>query len=58
MVSTRADLHGWCRISCAVRTDWLRERVFFDKLSRKDGYAKARLGYSAPNIFVLSLSNY
>ncbi|KAI0738011.1 hypothetical protein C8Q80DRAFT_291798 [Daedaleopsis nitida] len=40
------------------RVDWLRERVFFDKLSRKDGYAKARLGFSAPNIFVLSLSNY
>ncbi len=38
--------------------DWLRERVFFDKLIRKDGYSKARLGYSAPNIFVLSLSNY
>ena len=39
-------------------SDWLRERVFFDKLIRKDGYSKARLGYSAPNIFVLSLSNY
>ena len=43
-------------LSCGA--DWLRERVFFDKLSRKDGYAKARLGFSAPNIFVLSLSNY
>lgn len=40
------------------RVDWLRERVFFDKLIRKDGYSKARLGYAAPNIFVLSLSNY
>ncbi|KAI0696573.1 hypothetical protein C8T65DRAFT_663547 [Cerioporus squamosus] len=40
------------------RVDWLRERVFFDKLTRKDSYAKARLGYSAPNIFVLMLSNY
>lgn len=39
-------------------SDWLRERVFFDKLIRKDGYSKARLGYAAPNIFVLSLSNY
>ena len=57
-MSTHADLHGCDRILCAVHTDWLRERVFFDKLSRKDGYAKARLGYSAPNIFVLSLSNY
>ncbi|RPD55666.1 hypothetical protein L226DRAFT_540079 [Lentinus tigrinus ALCF2SS1-7] len=40
------------------RVDWLRERVFFDKLTRKDSYAKARLGYAAPNIFVLMLSNY
>ena len=39
-------------------SDWLRERVFFDKLSRKDGYAKIRLGFSAPNVFVLTLSNY
>ena len=45
-------------LSSSCGTDWLRERVFFDKLSRKDGYAKARLGFSAPNIFVLSLSNY
>ncbi|KZT11142.1 uncharacterized protein LAESUDRAFT_734090 [Laetiporus sulphureus 93-53] len=40
------------------RSDWLRERIFFERLSRKDQYAKQRLGFSAPNIFVLSLSQY
>ncbi|KAI0628792.1 hypothetical protein C8Q77DRAFT_1161822 [Trametes polyzona] len=40
------------------RADWLREKVFFDRLARKDGYAKQRLGYAAPNIFVLQLSTY
>ncbi|KAI0657191.1 hypothetical protein C8Q70DRAFT_919932 [Cubamyces menziesii] len=38
--------------------DWLRERVFFDRLIKKDHYAKQRLGFSAPNIFVLMLSTY
>jgi len=40
------------------RVDWLRERVWFDKLARKDHYVKQRLGYTAPNIFVLQLGNY
>ncbi|EIW60956.1 uncharacterized protein TRAVEDRAFT_58002 [Trametes versicolor FP-101664 SS1] len=40
------------------RADWLREKIFFDRLMRKDAYARQRLGYSAPNIFVLILSTY
>ncbi|CCM04525.1 uncharacterized protein FIBRA_06706 [Fibroporia radiculosa] len=40
------------------RCDWLRDRQFFEKLSRRDNYAKQRLGYSAANIFVMTLSQY
>ncbi|KAJ7253313.1 hypothetical protein B0H12DRAFT_1116564 [Mycena haematopus] len=37
------------------RVDWLRERVFFEGLRKSDGYAKSRLGFKAPNIFVMDL---
>ncbi|KAI0791118.1 hypothetical protein C8Q75DRAFT_91658 [Abortiporus biennis] len=40
------------------RVDWLRDRVWFNKLSKNDNYAKARLGVSTPNIFVMSLKHY
>ncbi|KAF7790967.1 hypothetical protein EIP86_001926 [Pleurotus ostreatoroseus] len=39
------------------RVDWLRDKVFFDRLVRKDTYAKARLGFHAPNIFVMMLNS-
>lgn len=35
--------------------DWLRERVFFEGLARNDRYAESRLGFKAPNIFVMTL---
>jgi hypothetical protein len=35
--------------------DWLRERVYFEGLSRDDGYARQRLGYRAPNVFIMDL---
>ncbi|THG97498.1 hypothetical protein EW026_g4510 [Hermanssonia centrifuga] len=38
------------------RVDWLRDKVFFDRLVRKDSYAKARLGFAAPNIFLMILN--
>ncbi|KAJ3740485.1 hypothetical protein DFH05DRAFT_1508981 [Lentinula detonsa] len=38
------------------RFDWLRERTFFDRLQRNDAYAAQRLGYKAPNIFVMELT--
>lgn len=40
------------------RVDWLRDKVYFDKLIKKDSYAQARLGFSAPNIFIMTLSAY
>ncbi|KAH9948127.1 hypothetical protein B0H21DRAFT_264978 [Amylocystis lapponica] len=40
------------------RGDWLRDRQFFDKLVKKDAYIKSRLGYTAPNIFVMVLQSF
>ncbi|KAJ7348896.1 hypothetical protein DFH08DRAFT_863726 [Mycena albidolilacea] len=37
------------------RVDWLRERVFFEGLRKRDTYAVSRLGFKAPNIFVMDL---
>jgi hypothetical protein len=36
-------------------TDWLREKVYFDGLAKKDPYSIQRLGYKAPNIFIVQL---
>ena len=36
-------------------TDWLREKTYFEGLVRRDSYAISRLGYKAPNIFVMQL---
>ncbi|KIK59096.1 hypothetical protein GYMLUDRAFT_681800 [Collybiopsis luxurians FD-317 M1] len=38
------------------RYDWLRERTFFDSLQRKESYISQRLGYKAPNVFVMELT--
>jgi len=38
------------------RIDWLRDRVFFDGMERDDEFARSRLGFAAPNVFVLSLT--
>lgn len=40
-----------------VVIDWLRDKVFFDRLVKKDTYAKARLGFHAPNIFTMMLNS-
>ena len=37
------------------RVDWLREKVYFEGLVRDDHYAKTRLGFKAPDIFVMEL---
>jgi len=37
------------------RVDWLRERVYFEGLSRDDNYARQRLGYRASNVFIMDL---
>ncbi|KAF8810045.1 hypothetical protein BYT27DRAFT_6499238 [Phlegmacium glaucopus] len=39
------------------RVDWLRERVYFEGLSREDNYTRQRLGYRAPNIFIMDLTS-
>jgi len=39
------------------RVDWLRDKVYFDGLSRRDHYAASRLGFSAPNIFVMQVGS-
>lgn len=35
--------------------DWLRDKVYFERLSKKDPYIKNRLGFTAPNIFTVML---
>ncbi|KAI0085965.1 hypothetical protein BDY19DRAFT_895853 [Irpex rosettiformis] len=37
------------------RVDWLRDKVYFERLVKKDPYVKNRLGFSAPNTFVMML---
>ena len=37
------------------RVDWLRERVYFEGLVKDDNYGQGRLGFKAPNIFVMDL---
>ncbi|PPQ82384.1 hypothetical protein CVT25_008345 [Psilocybe cyanescens] len=37
------------------RVDWLRDRVYVDRFDRDDNYARARLGFRAPNILVMEL---
>lgn len=39
------------------RVDWLRDKTFFDGLTKKDTYAASRLGFKAPNIFVMTLAS-
>ncbi|KAF8528157.1 hypothetical protein BU17DRAFT_81390 [Hysterangium stoloniferum] len=39
------------------RSDYLRTMVFFDRLEKKDSYIKQRLGFNAPNIFVMYLNS-
>jgi hypothetical protein len=40
---------------CCV--DWLRDKYYFEGLSKKDNYSLQRLGFRAPNVFVLSLAS-
>ncbi|KAK1235760.1 hypothetical protein PQX77_001004 [Marasmius sp. AFHP31] len=38
------------------RYDWLRDKVYLEKLGKQDDYAIQRLGYKAPNIFVMDFA--
>ncbi|KAI0046933.1 hypothetical protein FA95DRAFT_1559605 [Auriscalpium vulgare] len=40
------------------RVDWLCEAHYFDLVTRDDRYSEARLGFSAPNIFIMKLETY
>ncbi|KAI6151222.1 hypothetical protein BKA82DRAFT_1004060 [Pisolithus tinctorius] len=39
------------------RVDWLRDKIYFDYLTKKDTYSVSRLGFTAPNIFVMCLAS-
>ncbi|PPQ71793.1 hypothetical protein CVT24_006144 [Panaeolus cyanescens] len=39
------------------RVDWLRDKVYFEGLSKDPSYAKQRLGFQAPNILVMELTS-
>lgn len=39
------------------RVDWLRDKFYFDYLTKKDTYSISRLGFKAPNIFVMCLAS-
>jgi hypothetical protein len=41
-------------LSSSPFTDWLRDRVYFEGLVKRDDYAVKRLGYKAPNIFIMT----
>jgi len=40
------------------RIDWLRDRHMFESMSINDAYVESRLGFSAPNVFCMRVSNY
>jgi len=39
------------------RVDWLRDKIYFEGLTKKDHYTASRLGFKAPNIFVMNLAS-
>jgi len=38
------------------RVDRLRDKVFFDGMVKNDGYTISRLGFKAPNVYVMNLA--
>lgn len=38
--------------------DWFKDRIFFEGMRRDDRYAQSRLGFKAPNIFIMDLTNF
>ncbi|TRM55495.1 hypothetical protein BD626DRAFT_525371 [Schizophyllum amplum] len=39
------------------RVDWLRDRMFFEGVRKDPDYTRGRLGFDAPNIFVMTLTS-
>lgn len=54
--STRSALNEIPVERCR-RIDWLGGKTLFDGLEKDDKFVKSRLGFAAPNILVLSLTN-
>ena len=46
-----------CTRLCTGFADWLRDKIYFEGLTKKDHYTGARLGFKAPNIFVMNLAS-
>ncbi|KZV68105.1 hypothetical protein PENSPDRAFT_653548 [Peniophora sp. CONT] len=40
------------------RVHWLRDRHMFDNMQTNPAYAEQRLGFSAPNVFIMRLASY
>jgi len=40
----------------ALPLDWLLEKAFLEELHVDDEYANNRLGFKAPNVFVMELT--
>ncbi|KAF9453699.1 hypothetical protein P691DRAFT_813046 [Macrolepiota fuliginosa MF-IS2] len=40
------------------RVDWFKDRHYFEGLKKDDRYSLTRLGFKAPNIFIMELTNY
>ncbi|KAF5349645.1 hypothetical protein D9756_008987 [Leucocoprinus leucothites] len=40
------------------RVDWFKDRIFFEGMRKEDRYAQSRLGFKAPNIFIMDLTNF
>ncbi|KAM6500984.1 hypothetical protein JOM56_003998 [Amanita muscaria] len=57
--STQSNPGGWYHPVAPPtrykRVDWLRERIYFEGLRKDDGYVQSRLGFKAPNVFVMDL---
>lgn len=49
---------GILRSKLMGRIDWFKDRYYFEGLKRDDRYAADRLGFKAPNIFIMELANF
>lgn len=56
-VGELSGLHCFHVISHPRSADWLRDKYYFEGLTKKDNYSIQRLGFRAPNVFVLSLTS-
>lgn len=55
--SLRRDIVLRQSVVCMI-SDWLLDKQYFDSMGREDRYAVQRLGFAAPNIFIVTFSGY